>query len=243
MPVANGSREPSAPTRYTETADSWPREPLHVRYNRPAASNTGLSTWCTPVASTRPMSTNSVAPAAQRSLTAVRPPGRSSGTMAAIRDGAANDTRAGTPPITTSPDDASGRGKPSPRIQIRPPGTARRGSRPVTTGSGAADMRPNPSSPPALPCTRARADIPHESPAMTCPACGSPMTELALDGHYGATVRVDACAACAGLWFDGLELLQLTAGATLALFRHVGAWAPGARRPLAVVKPCPRCRV
>jgi Zn-finger nucleic acid-binding protein len=69
------------------------------------------------------------------------------------------------------------------------------------------------------------------------------MTALTVEGHYGATVRVDVCEACAGLWFDGYELLQLTPGATLTLFRHMGARAPEARRPTAAVKPCPRCQV
>jgi Zn-finger nucleic acid-binding protein len=78
---------------------------------------------------------------------------------------------------------------------------------------------------------------------MTCPACAGAMTGLALDGHYGRTVQVDVCQGCAGLWVDGHELLQLTAGATLTLFRHLGAWAPAARRPAAEIKPCPRCGV
>ena len=46
---------------------------------------------------------------------------------------------------------------------------------------------------------------------MTCPGCASAMTELALDGHYGRRCEVDTCPQCAGLWFDGHELIQLTA--------------------------------
>lgn len=69
------------------------------------------------------------------------------------------------------------------------------------------------------------------------------MTPLRLDGHYGRTVTVDLCEACSGLWFDGLELLQLTPGATLTVLARAGARSEGARPPLAEVLPCPRCGV
>ena len=75
---------------------------------------------------------------------------------------------------------------------------------------------------------------------MTCPGCGSEMAARTFDETYGRTVTIDLCEACQGFWFDGTELLQLSPGSTLALFRVVAdasqprAAASGAGR-------CPRC--
>jgi Zn-finger nucleic acid-binding protein len=76
---------------------------------------------------------------------------------------------------------------------------------------------------------------------MTCPACAGEMHSETFDGHYGRTVTIDVCAGCNGLWFDGMESHQLTPGATLTLFRRMGAAVSQASRPIAERKPCPRC--
>jgi hypothetical protein len=76
---------------------------------------------------------------------------------------------------------------------------------------------------------------------MTCPACLAVMVEETLDGHYGRTVALNLCQACRGIWFDGLESLQLTPGATLRLFERFGADAPTAAP--AESGRCPRCGV
>jgi Zn-finger nucleic acid-binding protein len=77
---------------------------------------------------------------------------------------------------------------------------------------------------------------------MTCPACGGGMPEGVLDGHHGRRITLDLCAGCNGIWFDGMESHQLTAGATLALFKQMGEAVAAANRPLADCKACPRCR-
>jgi Zn-finger nucleic acid-binding protein len=69
------------------------------------------------------------------------------------------------------------------------------------------------------------------------------MREATFEGHHGRTVTLDLCAGCNGIWFDGMESHQLTPGATLALFKAMGAAVAEANRPLSPRKGCPRCRV
>ena len=54
--------------------------------------------------------------------------------------------------------------------------------------------------------------------------------------------EVDLCERCHALWFDTFESLQLTAEATLTLFREVHGAAAPARAALPTHLPCPRCR-
>lgn len=77
------------------------------------------------------------------------------------------------------------------------------------------------------------------SAAVTCPGCGSAMEPLALDGHYGRQVHVDSCSQCGGLWFDGLESQQLSAGGTLQLLERLSS---AEARPVQARSACPRCR-
>jgi hypothetical protein len=81
-----------------------------------------------------------------------------------------------------------------------------------------------------------------ETPAMDCPNCGAAMEERTFDETYGRRVTLDICHGCQGLWFDGTEMLQLSAGSTLALFQliHDTGSTP---RPLADRPRCPRCRL
>ncbi len=58
---------------------------------------------------------------------------------------------------------------------------------------------------------------------------------------YGQPVTIDICDACQGLWFDDLEMVQLSPGATLSLFRHIQEQAATARVPLATQLRCARC--
>ena len=76
---------------------------------------------------------------------------------------------------------------------------------------------------------------------MQCPACTAAMTALTLDGHLGTTVDLDLCAACQVIWFDRLESLRLSPGATLSLFRTIGARKQLSPPPLADPLKCPRC--
>lgn len=68
------------------------------------------------------------------------------------------------------------------------------------------------------------------------------MREATFDGHLGRRVALDLCAGCNGIWFDGMESHQLTPGATLALFKEMGAAVAEANRPLGARKACPRCQ-
>ena len=79
-----------------------------------------------------------------------------------------------------------------------------------------------------------------ENPAMRCPNCGAGMEEQTFDEIYGRLITLDICHACQGLWFDGSEMLQLSPGATLALFQLIHE-TDGTPRPLADRPKCPRC--
>jgi Zn-finger nucleic acid-binding protein len=68
------------------------------------------------------------------------------------------------------------------------------------------------------------------------------MKEHTLDSHTGRAMVVDVCAPCQSLWLDGRENLQLTPGATLALFRVIGEHVAMPQRTDADTAKCPRCR-
>lgn len=85
----------------------------------------------------------------------------------------------------------------------------------------------NPSTPPVTP--------------LKCPSCRLDMEAVLLDAHYGATVQLDACHACHGLWVDDRETLRLTPGATLQLFERIHDRRAGTRQPLSTRLQCARC--
>lgn len=68
------------------------------------------------------------------------------------------------------------------------------------------------------------------------------MKEHSLGGHLGRSVEVDVCKPCQSLWFDERENLQLTPGATLALFRLIGEHVAKPSQAEADLAKCPRCR-
>jgi Zn-finger nucleic acid-binding protein len=68
------------------------------------------------------------------------------------------------------------------------------------------------------------------------------MQEHTLSAHHGRAVAVDLCEPCQSLWFDQRENLQLTPGATLALFRVIGEHVTRPRPPVGEKPRCPRCR-
>ena len=76
---------------------------------------------------------------------------------------------------------------------------------------------------------------------MQCPGCHAGMTTLTLDGHLGTRVELDLCAACQVIWFDHLESLRLSPGATLSLFRTIGERKQTSPPPLGDPLKCPRC--
>jgi hypothetical protein len=79
-------------------------------------------------------------------------------------------------------------------------------------------------------------------PAVDCPRCSSAMKEHTLGGHLGRTVAIDVCKPCQSLWFDERENLQLTPGATLAVFRLIGEQVAKPGRADSDTAKCPRCR-
>jgi hypothetical protein len=67
------------------------------------------------------------------------------------------------------------------------------------------------------------------------------MAALRLDGHYGASVELDACDRCHALWVDDRESLRLTPGSTLRLFERIHDRRNEPRGPLAARLGCARC--
>lgn len=78
--------------------------------------------------------------------------------------------------------------------------------------------------------------------AVDCPRCALEMREHTLDAHLARAVVVDVCTPCQSLWLDVRENLQLTPGATLALFRVIGEQVAKPQRTDADTAKCPRCR-
>jgi len=62
-----------------------------------------------------------------------------------------------------------------------------------------------------------------------------------LETHAHGAVRVDLCFACAGLWFDPMESVQLAPAAVIELFKDIYAHRAGVKTPVAQRLNCPRC--
>jgi hypothetical protein len=77
--------------------------------------------------------------------------------------------------------------------------------------------------------------------AIPCPNCRQPMLAKDLETHAHGMVRVDLCFACAGLWFDPMESVQLAPAAVIELFKDIYAHREGAKTPVAQKLNCPRC--
>lgn len=65
------------------------------------------------------------------------------------------------------------------------------------------------------------------------------MQEHTLDARLGRQVVVDICVPCQACWFDGHESMQLTPGATLAIFRLIGERVA---RPMLQERDVSKCR-
>ena len=63
-----------------------------------------------------------------------------------------------------------------------------------------------------------------------------------LDGHMERDVEIDLCVPCQAVWFDERENLQLTPGATLALFRLIGENVSRPSPEDRDIAKCPRCQ-
>lgn len=63
-----------------------------------------------------------------------------------------------------------------------------------------------------------------------------------LGGHLGRDVEVDVCVPCQSIWFDAKESLQLTPGATLALFRVIGENVSRPSPQDGEIAKCPQCK-
>jgi hypothetical protein len=69
------------------------------------------------------------------------------------------------------------------------------------------------------------------------------MAPQTLEGHLGTHVAIDVCPACQAFWFDHLESLRLSPGATLQLFRMIGAQPRPPGRGFPDPMKCPRCEI
>jgi hypothetical protein len=67
------------------------------------------------------------------------------------------------------------------------------------------------------------------------------MQEHSLDGLLGRPVVIDLCEPCQSFWFDGRESLQLSAAATLSLFRIIGERVGRPQLQDSDAAKCPRC--
>lgn len=67
------------------------------------------------------------------------------------------------------------------------------------------------------------------------------MQSQSLGGHGGRAVEIDLCEPCQSLWFDARENLQLTPGATLAMFRIIGERVSRPSPQDRDIAKCPRC--
>ncbi len=67
------------------------------------------------------------------------------------------------------------------------------------------------------------------------------MTALEVDRVPLGALTIDMCARCHALWFDTMESVQLSPGATLVLFRAIHAAGTPATTLPAARLPCPRC--
>ena len=67
------------------------------------------------------------------------------------------------------------------------------------------------------------------------------MEQQTLAGQLDREIEVDLCEPCQSLWFDGKENLQLTPGATLAIFRSIGEHVRKPALQDSELVKCPRC--
>ncbi len=67
------------------------------------------------------------------------------------------------------------------------------------------------------------------------------MRQLALQGHYGRSVELDACPACHMVWFDLTETARLTGTALLELIGTMAHSQTLPHEPLRADARCPRC--
>ena len=79
-------------------------------------------------------------------------------------------------------------------------------------------------------------------PTTGCPSCSAPMDLHRFAARTGASVELDICFACQGLWFDARENLQLAPAAVLALFDLLHQHRDDAHQPLHDPLRCPRCK-
>jgi len=68
------------------------------------------------------------------------------------------------------------------------------------------------------------------------------MQAQSLQKHDQSTVQLDLCFACAAIWFDHLESVQLAPAAVIELFKEIYGHRDDAPRPQATRQACPRCR-
>ncbi len=78
-------------------------------------------------------------------------------------------------------------------------------------------------------------------PIISCANCRQPMQARDLERTDHGVVRVDICFACAGIWFDSGESIQLAPAAVIELFKQIHAHGDVPRQALGEHLGCPRC--
>lgn len=74
-----------------------------------------------------------------------------------------------------------------------------------------------------------------------CPSCRQPTEIHRFGASSGATLELDLCFACQGMWFDPQENTRLAPAAVLELFELLHRHRADAHRPLSARLQCPRC--
>lgn len=69
------------------------------------------------------------------------------------------------------------------------------------------------------------------------------MQTIAVDSRSIGSIDIDVCVQCCVIWFDQSESAQLAPSAVVELFKIVNASSDKPRLPLAMILPCPRCKV
>jgi Zn-finger nucleic acid-binding protein len=75
-----------------------------------------------------------------------------------------------------------------------------------------------------------------------CPNCSVAMQRGDFEHRAGGVVQVELCVDCRGIWFDAFESVQLSAAATLDIFRIVNAARERPERALGAHLHCAACR-
>lgn len=83
---------------------------------------------------------------------------------------------------------------------------------------------------------------PVQTELSACPSCHLPMARFILPRRDFATLALDICFPCQGLWFDPFESGQISPGGIIDLFKLIHEHRDDPRRQHPATLHCPRCK-